>query len=344
MKTWKVMISGFGSVGSHVAALLEARHERYQEKYGVNVQLVAVCKSRSGLYDSEGLTINEIESFYSGITEQGIVGKVSSDYTGASFVTKAGIDVLIEAGPTNFETGEPGYSYLRSALQNKIHAIAISKGALVLDFQGLASLAQEHEVMLKFSGATAAALPTIDMLEYNLAGCAIKSMNGIFTGTTNFILTKMVEDKLSFAEALSLAQQMGISEPNPQFDIDGWDTACKLTILANAAFGTDVRLEDVQREGIGPISLEELESYRMEKVVPKLVGSISHSEQGVTIQVKKQLLPENHPLAQVKGTTKAVFIETDIMGDFLVVGGKSDPRAAAAAALKDMEHILQKYS
>lgn len=340
MKTWKIMISGFGSVGYHVALLLEARRERYRQKYGADVQLVAVCKSRSGKYDPEGLTLTEIEQFRSDTATD----KESAEFTGAGFVAQAGIDVLIEAGPTNFEHGEPGFSYLRSALQNHIHAIAISKGALVLDYQGLSTLAKQHHVMLKISGATAAALPTIDLLDYNLAGCEVKSMSGIFTGTTNFILTKMVDDQLSFEEAVALAQQMGVAEPNPQFDIDGWDTACKMTILANAAFETAVQLKDVKREGIGPITSDELAQYRAQNVVPKLIGSIVRTEQGVTVQVKKELLSVDHPLAQVKGTTKAVYVETDVMGDFLVVGGKSDPRAAAAAALKDLEHILQKYS
>ncbi|MGC5326677.1 homoserine dehydrogenase [Brevibacillus sp. SYSU BS000544] len=340
MKKWKIMISGFGSVGYHVAGFLEARREHYRQKYGADVQLVAVCKSRSGIYDPEGLTLTEIEEFRNGT----VTDKESAEYTGAGFVAQAGIDVLIEAGPTNFEHGEPGMSYLRSALQKHIHAIAISKGALVLDYQGLSTLAKQHHVMLKISGATAAALPTIDLLEYNLAGCEVKSMSGIFTGTTNFILTKMVDEQLSFEEAVALAQQMGIAEPNPQFDIDGWDTACKMTILANAAFETAVQLKDVKREGIGPITSDELAQYREQNVVPKLIGSIVRTEQGVTVQVKKELLPVDHPLAQVKGTTKAVYVETDVMGDFLVVGGKSDPRAAAAAALKDLEHILQKHN
>lgn len=307
------------------------------------MKLVAVCKSMSGLYAPEGLKLSEIEAFRSGNGLEALADKHSAAFTGPGFMKNADVDVLIEAGPTDFITGEPGLSYLKTALESSKHAISISKGALVLDYPGLSRLAKERKVMLKISGATAAALPTIDLLEYNLAGSAIHSISGIFTGTANFILTKMAEERMPFAEALQLAQAMGIAEPNPQFDLEGWDTACKLTILANAAFHAQIKLDDVIREGISTITKEEIqERYMNHQVIPKLVGRIEPGGQGVQAQVKVEWLPLEHPLAQVKGTTKAIQVQTDVMGDFLVIGGKSDPQAAAAAALKDLEHILQK--
>lgn len=338
------MITGFGSVGWHVANLLARRKERYAETYNAEVKLIAVCKSHSGLYDPAGLSLAECKAFQANDLTSLDRHKHSPNFTGPGFVPQAGVDVLIEAGPTNFVTGEPGSSYIRTALEHSIHAIALSKGALVLDYAGLADLAHTHGVMLKISGATAAALPTIDLLQYNLAGCEIQSVRGIFTGTTNFILSKMAEEQMSVTEAVSLAQQLGIAEPDPSFDIEGWDTACKLTILANAVFGTSLKLDDVSREGIGTVEPETLRACCEQKLVPKLVGKIERTLQGVFAQVGVEYLPLDHPLAQVRGTTKAIHVQTDVMGDFLVIGGKSDPQAAAAAALKDFEHILQKYA
>lgn len=347
MRHWNLMITGFGSVGWHVANLLTRREERYRQEYNAEVRLVAVAKSQSGLYDRSGLDLADLERFRNAShlqnREGGSEGKTLAECTGPDFVKQAEIDVLIEAGPTNFVTGEPGLSYIRTALENSIHAIAISKGALVLDYSGLASLARANGVMLKISGATAAALPTIDLMHYNLAGCEIRSISGIFTGTTNFILTHMLEEEKSFDEAVYLAQQMGIAEPDPSFDVQGWDTACKLTILANAVFGTSLKLDDIVREGIGPVAPEMVKEWREQAVVPKLVGRIERTAEGVIAQVKTEYVSSDHPFAQVKGTTKAIRVETDVMGDFLVVGGKSDPQAAAAAALKDFEHILQKH-
>src|SRR5699024_2248759 len=145
-------------------------------------------------------------------------------------------DVLIEAGPSDYETGQPGLDYIHSALSRGLHVVAISKGALVVDGPAIIQAACNAGSQLCMSGAAASALPTIDFLTYDLAGTRIKAMEAILTGTTTFILDTMLAHGLSFQEALSEAQRHGIAEPDPSFDIDGWDTAAKVTIISNAVF------------------------------------------------------------------------------------------------------------
>ncbi|MFS0918718.1 homoserine dehydrogenase [Brevibacillus sp. 179-C 1.1 NHS] len=336
MKRWNIMLTGFGTVGQQVAKLLEQRRERYRNLYQADVRLVGVVRSASGLYDENGIDSRKWENYAQAIQA------VDPSWDSLDFMKSVQADVLIEAGPS-MKDGGPGLTFIRYALKNAIHAIAISKGALVVDYAGLAALAKKQGVELKISGATAAALPTIDLLRYNLAGCEVKRVEGIFTGTTNFVLTKMMDEGLTCTEAVQLAQKMGIAEPDPSYDIDGWDTASKLTILANAAFDAQWKLSDIVRTSIREVTSTQIETWKKHKKIPKLIGTIQKDAQGsLSVAVELRALDAMHPFAAVSGTTKAIRVETDVMGDLLVVGGKSDPVAAAAAALKDLEHIISK--
>ncbi|MGG1661062.1 homoserine dehydrogenase [Brevibacillus sp. NRS-1366] len=336
MKRWNIVITGFGTVGRQVARLIEQRQNDYREKYQADVRLVGFTRSTSGCYHPEGLVEDQWQAFCQKKQEKDIW------FDGPAFLASCEADVLIEAGPTDIQTGGPGLLYIQQALEKRMHAITISKGALVVDYAGLSALAKKQGVSLKISGATAAALPTIDLINYNLAGCEIKAVEGIFTGTTNFVLTSMIEQGISQEEAIKMAQQMGIAEPDPSYDIDGWDTACKVTILANAAFGAQLQLTDIPRMSVKDVTLEQISTWKKEGKIPKLIGSIRKIGDEIVASVILQAVGSSHPFANVKGSTKAIRVETDVMGDLLVIGGKSDPVAAAAAALKDFEHIICK--
>ena len=229
MAIWNVAITGFGGVGWAVSELLLARRETYHARYGADVRLTAVCGSRAGIVDRDGLEAATLP------------GNFRACASGVEILAAAGAHVLIEAGPTDFRTGGPGYDYMKAALADGRHVIAISKGALVHDGPGLRALAEKAGVSLKISGATASALPTIDLIQYNLAGCEILQVEGILNATTNHLLTAMMERDLSLAAAVEETQRAGIAEKDPRFDIEGWDTACKLLILANFGLGVTSR-------------------------------------------------------------------------------------------------------
>lgn len=331
MKRWNIAISGFGSIGKAVAQIVGQRQPRYQARYGADVRVVAVCGSRAGLIDHAGLHLG-VEG----------PGPLQAGLTGDGFLAQAQADVLIEAGPTDYRTGGAGYRYIREALGSGMHAIAISKGALVFDYRGLDELARSKGVQLKISGATSAALPTIDLLQYNLAGCRILEVEGIVTATTNYVLSRMM-DGCALATAVAEAQQLGMAEPDPRFDVEGWDTACKINILANAGFGADLKLDAIARDGIEQISAADIRQWQAQGVVPKLVGRIQNSADGLHASVELKTYPLDHPFAQVSAKMKAIRVSTDLMGEIMAIGVTS-PTATAAAALKDFEHLLMAAS
>jgi homoserine dehydrogenase len=246
--------------------------------------------------------------------------------------------VLIEATPTNIVDGEPGLTHIRTALGKGMHVITAAKGPLVLRFGELKALADQKGVSLKFSAATAAALPTVDVGEFCLAGAEILSIEGILNGTTNYILTRMHREGIDYEEALAAAQALGIAEPDPSLDVEGWDTASKLVIIANHLLGASLTLNDVEVSGITGVSRQMIEEAKAQSKVIKLIGR-TDKEGRVVAGVAPRALGPEHPMANIHGAEKGLTFFTDSMDRVTVTGGKSDPKGAAAAMLKDLINI-----
>ena len=327
MQVLKVAIAGFGGVGRATADLLLSRRRRYRDVYGADVRLVAVCGSKAGLADAEGLEPDRLDALEPGLT-------------GPDFIAASGAEVLIEAGPSDYQTGGPGLAYLRSALADGLDAIVISKGALVHSGSGLRDLAKGAGATMRISGAAAAALPTIDLVEHSLLGSTVLRVEGILNATTNFLLDAMTARGIGFDEALREAQAGGFAEADPRNDTEGWDTAAKLLILANFGLGLDLEMDDLAVEGIQSVTRGDIAIWTRDRLVPKLVGELVRENGVVRAKVGIQTYPSGDPLAQVTGKNKAIRITTDAMGETIAIGSGTEPLATAAAALKDLEYIL----
>jgi len=326
MNVVRIAIAGFGGVGRATANLLLARRERYRQVHGADIRLVAVCGSRSGLADADGLEAGRLDALEPGLS-------------GPAFIEASGADILIEAGPSDVRTGGPGLAYIRSSLSSGRDAIVISKGALVHSGPELRALARSSGAMLKLSGA-AAALPTIDLLEHSLKGCEVLEIEGILNATTNYLLDAMMNQNLGFDEALARAQAGGFAEADPRNDTEGWDTASKLILIANFGLDADLTMDDLSVEGVQSIAAHDIEAWRKQRLVPKLVGSLVRTDSATRAAVGVRTYPPSDPLAHVSGKNKAIRITTDAMGETIAIGSGTEPLATAAAALKDLEHIL----
>ena len=329
----EIVISGYGNVAKELLKLLLEKQEMLKETYGLDWKVCGIIGSKGMLYQEKGINLDVLLEYGTGsaalssYTKQFNVSLQQTDIKG---------DILVECSPTNIENGEPGKTYICQALKNGMDVIAVSKGALVTSFDELMEIAEQHRAKLKYSGATAAALPTLDIGEYSLAGSTITSIEGVLNGTSNYILTCMVKDKQSFAGALKVAQKQGIAEANADMDIKGMDSACKILLLANRFLGAKISLEDIRISGIEQITNEDVEEAQARGGKLKLIASASVSRDNVDVQVSVCELSSEHPLFHVDGTNKGIVFKTKEMGDICVTGGASHPRAAAAAALKDL--------
>ncbi len=347
MKNISICLAGLGNVGSQFIKLLQERQDLIKSKYGFVLEINAVALRSGGIISSAPLDLNLLlELSHKGKLE--LYPGWGSNIKGYQVVSESAVDILLDGTPTNLKTGEPSLTYLKTALAKGMHVVTLAKGGLVLDFNNLKDLARKNGVEIRYSGATAAALPTIDIANYCLAGVSVTEIMGILNGTSNYVLTKMTEEGMTFEAALKEAQVLGIAEPQPELDVGGWDTAAKILILSNEIFGIDLTLEDISVTGITHVTLSMIEEAKKQGEVIKLVGESrlvqggrSKDKPNVEVMVGPQTLPNDHTLAGVKNTTKAIYFNTDTMGELSVIGGKSDPRAAAAAALKDIINLAR---
>jgi homoserine dehydrogenase len=207
---------------------------------------------------------------------------------------------------------------------------------LVLSYGRLAALAAQEGRTLLFSGAVAGGLPTVNIGRRDLAGARVRRVEGIFNTTTNYILTRMQDDELSFAEALGEAQAAGVAEADASLDIDGWDAANKLVILANCVLGMPARLEDVSVQGIRDIGREDLLRARERGETIKLLVTADPTADGYQLAVRPQELPDEHPLAGLSRWQMGVVYTTDTMGTITAVIEDEGTTATAAAVLRDV--------
>ena len=341
----KVIVCGFGRVGREFARLVHEKSERMRAAYGLEAFIVGIGELNGSLHRPGGL--DPIEAADAFEREGGFAGhpNLEADWQGLDLVRSAQADVLIETTPTEVRTGEPALSHIREALDRGIHVVSANKGPFIRAYRELINLAKEKNLELKISAAAAAALPTIDVAETCLAGAEILEIEGVLNGTTNFILTRMRTDGQSYEEALAEAQALGIAETDPTLDVEGFDTANKLALITNVCMGADLTPEDVERTGIAGVSLEEVQSANEAGKIMRLVGVAKRDETGrVSARVQPEFLAPEHPLAGVEGAEKGITYTSDTMDRVTVVGGKSDPRGAAAALLKDLINIYRHSS
>ena len=207
--------------------------------------------------------------------------------------------------------GDPALSAIEAALAAGKSVVTANKALIARHGLRLAKLAEQHGGALNYEAAVGAAIPIVKTLREGLAGTEIKRVYGILNGTCNYILTRMEQEGLSFAECLKDAQRLGYAEANPTFDVDGHDTAQKLAILASLAFGTKVAQSAISVEGISTIAPEDLRAAADLGYRVKLLGVAARTRTGIEQRVHPTMVPKSSSIAQVMGVTNAVTIDAD---------------------------------
>jgi len=342
------LIVGFGNISQGFASVLTKKAQYLRETLGIEISVIGVVEVVNGRFESalskDGLDLDRL------LRTKRQAGKVSA-YPGAGgnsstleLIRESGAQIVLEATPTNIKDGEPGLSHIRSALDAGIHVVTSNKGPLLFGLRELRNLARAKGVEFRYSAAVAGALPVITMGYYSLVGCRVNSIEGILNGTTNYILTEMAERDVGLQEALADAQRMGIAETDPRLDIEGYDTAFKLLIAANSIMNTDAKISDVGVSGIESITRETVRDSKRRGYALKLIGRARRVDDGVEMKVALEELPTGHPFYSVNGVWKAVMFDTDLLGEVLLLGGKSNPELAAGAMLRDIVNIVHDTS
>lgn len=325
---------GFGGVGQALIKLLVEKKNYIFEKYNLDIKVKYIIKSDGGIYESNGIDLEEVLGFINKNLKEHISWRYE---LGIEEVIKNNdIDILIELTPTNIETGEPGLTHIKRALESGINVVTGNKGPIILKYKELKEIADKNSVKLKVGCTTGGALPSINGGLYDVAGSEIQGVEGILNGTTNYILSKMAIDEVSYEEALTEAQKDGIAEANPSLDVLGYDTACKIVILANVLMDANIKLEDIEIQGITEVELETIKRLQKENKKLKLIGKVHRKDSMVKAYVRLVEIKEDHPLYFVDYKNKGVYFKTDTLGEISIIGGASGTRNAAASILRDL--------
>ncbi|TDK38781.1 homoserine dehydrogenase [Rhizobium deserti] len=316
----KVGIAGLGTVGASLVRIIQSRADELATTCGRAIEITAVTardKSRDRGLDLSGISWID---------------------TPEALASEADIDVFVEL--MGGAEGAAARS-VRTALERGLHVVTANKALLAASGVELAKIAEERGALLNFEAAVAGGIPVIKALRESLTGNTVSRVYGIMNGTCNYILTRMEKEGLSFADCLKEAQRLGYAEADPAFDIEGNDTAHKLAILTTLAFGTQIAPDEIYLEGISNISIEDIHAaadlgYRI-----KLLGVAQRTETGIEQRVHPTMVPRDSVIAQVDGVTNAVAVESDILGELLMVGPGAGGNATASAVLGDIADIAK---
>jgi homoserine dehydrogenase len=233
------------------------------------------------------------------------------------------------------------YDIIRSAIEAGKHVITANKALLALRGAELFTLARQKGVELKFEAAVGGGIPIIKVVRESLVGNRIDRILGILNGTSNYILTRMSEQELPFAEALKQAQDAGFAEADPTLDVGGGDAAHKISLLAAFAFGGWIDYRKILCEGITTVTPGEIEFAASAGFVIKLIASAILIEGRPSVTVFPALVPARHPLASVRNEVNAVFLECDYLGPAEFLGRGAGAKATASSVASDLGDLVQ---
>ncbi|MGA2142562.1 MAG: homoserine dehydrogenase [Brevinematales bacterium] len=315
-----IALVGFGTIGSGVVRILEDDFELIREKTGLELRLKYVV-------DKDWQTPRNVEIKRA---------QKITDYK--TVLEDKDINVVIElAGGTGF-----AYTLIEDCLKAGKNVVTANKALLAERGLPLFQLARDRNLSIGFEASVCGGIPIIRTVGDALVGDRINSIYGIVNGTTNYILTRMFEENLSFAAALKQAQKLGFAETDPTLDINGFDAAHKITILAELAYNININFSDVYIEGITDIQLEDIKVSSELGYVLKLIASAKlDPDKTVEVRVNPTLVPRDNQLSFVRNEFNAVMIESEYLGNSMYYGRGAGSMPTASAVIADIVDIAK---
>ncbi len=310
----KVGLLGCGHVGSALVRLITENGDAIEARTGVHLEVGRVAVRN--------------------LARERDVALPASVFThdATAVVTDDDIDIVVEV----IGGIEPARELIIEALKAGKPVVTANKELLANVGKELFETAEGAGVDLLFEASVAGGIPLIRPLRESLAGDRIRRVMGIVNGTTNYILSNMAESGASFSDALAEAQTLGYAERDPTADVEGFDAAAKGAIIATIAFGARVVAGDVYREGISEISDADIASAGELGYAVKLLAVADETDQGIAVRVHPTMLPTSHPLASVRDSFNALFIEADAVGELMFYGRGAGGMPTASAVLGDV--------
>lgn len=314
----KVGLVGTGTVGGGCIDILHNHKEDFLRHYGIDIELVRVCSREPEQAEAHGVADIFTEDFN-------------------DIINDPEIDIVIELiGGTGIAK-----QVILDALNAGKNVVTANKAVMATSGEEIMALAEEKGVELAFEASVGGGIPIIGPLKHSLIANEISAVMGIVNGTTNYMLTRMGEDGMSYDEALAEAQAKGFAEADPTADVDGHDAAAKIAILASIAFNSRVVMDDVYTEGIRRISPVDLAMADTMGYAVKLVAHAHRTDHGIDVRVHPTMIPLDHQLAKVNGVYNAIYVIGDAVGETMFFGEGAGAGPAASAVMGDVLEVAR---
>ena len=319
--TIKLGLVGTGTVGCGCIDILQKHREDFARHYGVDLEIVRVCSRNPDPAATRGLA----DIF-------------TADWH--DVVADPNVDLVIELiGGTTVAR-----EVILGALAAGKNVVTANKAVMATYGEEVMAAAAATGCEVAFEGSVGGGIPIISPLKHSLLANEFSSVMGIVNGTTNYMLTRMVEDNLSYEDALAEAQAKGFAEADPTADVAGFDAAAKIAILASIAFNSRVTLDDVSCEGIRNITTLDLETADDMGYVIKLLAIAHRRPEGIDVRVHPTMIPKTHQLATVNGVYNAIYVTGDAVGETMFFGEGAGSGPAASAVMGDVLEVARRMT
>jgi homoserine dehydrogenase len=320
----RLALIGFGNVGRAFARLVDSRQTRYP------FRIVGIHTARHGTaYDPSGLPV------------QPDFGPAAESID--EFLDRAESDAVVEITTLNPETGEPALSYIRAAFARRRHVVTANKGPVAHAYADLASAAARAGVQFRFESTVMDGAPVFNLVRRTLPAARVLGFTGVLNSTSKVVIAAMREGKTK-QEGIDIAIRLGITEANPSYDLDGWDSAAKTAALANVLLDARTTPQQVEREGIGSFPEERVRDLAAAGKTVCLVSRGEKSTNGIRLTVRPEILGQTDLLAAVQNTSNLLLLHTDLMGTVGTVSIEPGVDQTAYGLFSDLVDIIETIS
>ncbi len=336
-QTVDLLLVGVGNLGRRFARTIGEKRDDLRRRYGADFRIVGAADSGGAAVSPSGLdgaAIDEVKCAGGSVSDLPDVGRPGM--TGLELIEDVDADALCEASPVDLDAGaEPALSRIRRALERGLHVTTPNKGPIVVAYRELVALAGANDVQLRFDGTVAGGLPAIALGARDLRGAEICRLEAVPNLTTGFVLDRLAAGA-SWEVAIDEARRGGALEGDGAWDLDGWDAAAKLAILAQSVLDLDVRIEEIEMRGIRDIDLDWLREESRNRSVRLLASAKRRDGGGYSLRVAPTVLAADHPLGRLGSSSMGITFESDLFGTITSIIDEPTPLPSAMTMLRDL--------
>lgn len=336
MKIFNLCLLGYGNVARALVPLLVEKTEAMREEFGVGWRVTGVATRRMGwLAAPEGFNVEELLSGE-------LSRRVSQRPSGVDeWLAASRCDVLFETTSLEPLTGEPAVTHARAGLEHGAHVVTANKGTIVHAYKELSELARERGRRFMFEATVADCLPVFSTFRESMPTARVLAFGGVLNSTTTLILEEMAAGG-TYDDGVQRARSLGVTETDPTHDVDGWDAAVKVCALANVLMRAGLKLDDVSREGIRGLSVEEVRAADAAGSPFKLIAGCTRDESGrLEARVRPERVAREHPFSSINGTTLAIHFELDVLPGLTLVAHKPNLKSTSYGLLADFLNAVK---